>query len=187
MSAIALPLASDEPEVPQGFELIGGELVEKQTSAEHGRAQLRFGETLSPFNRRSGGPPERPGGWWFGTEVLVQFGPQLRYRPDVAGWRRERLPTPPTGEITQEIPDWICEILSPGNARNDTVRKMRDYHRVQVAHYWLLDPRAETLEVHRWTREGYLVVLAAERGERVRAEPFEGIELAIGVFFGDED
>lgn len=179
----------DDVEVPQGYELIDGELVEKETSGEHGRAQANIaGSLLVPFGRRPpGGPPDRPGGWWFGTEILIEFTPRRKYRPDVAGWRREKVTGPPSGALVTDIPDWICEVISPSNASNDTVRKMRDYHKAKVDHYWLLDPRSSTLEVHRWTKDGYLVVLSAERGERVRAEPFEAVELPVGVFFGDDE
>ena len=45
--------------------------------------------------------------------------------------------------------------------------KLQVYQHAGVPHYWLVDPDAETLTVHRWTREGYLVVLVARRGERV--------------------
>jgi Uma2 family endonuclease len=85
------------------------------------------------------------------------------------------------------VPDWICEILSPTNASNDTVVKMRLYQASQVRHYWLIDPIAETLSVYRWTPDGYLHVSSAKRDERVRAEPFDGIVLQVGVFFGDDE
>lgn len=84
-------------------------------------------------------------------------------------------------------PDWICEILSPGNAGHDLVTKKRIYHRHEVPHYWILDPRDESLTVHRFSPDGYVEVLLAQRGERVRAEPFASIELAVGVFFGDDE
>jgi hypothetical protein len=38
----------------------------------------------------------------------------------------------------------------------------------------------------RHTPEGYLTILRAERGEVVRAEPFDAIELAVGTLFGDD-
>jgi Uma2 family endonuclease len=83
-------------------------------------------------------------------------------------------------------PDWVCEILSPSNARDDQVTKFDTYQRCGIGHYWIVDPLLETLRVHRWTQEGYLVVLNAQRGQRVRAEPFEAIELQLGVLFGDD-
>jgi hypothetical protein len=41
--------------------------------------------------------------------------------------------------------------------------------------------------VHRWHADGYLEVLAAERVQRVRAEPFDAIELDVGVLLGDDE
>ena len=174
------------PDEGHGFEIVNGELAEKQTSGEHSRAQAAtMGALFQPFSRRPGG--RWPGGWWFGTEALIDFGPGLQFRPDVAGWRREKVLTPPTGVVVTIIPDWICEILSPSNASTDTVTKMGAYHRAQVPHYWIIDPRDQTLAVYRFTKDGYLHVLGAKRGDRVNAEPFAAIELQVGVFFGDDE
>jgi Uma2 family endonuclease len=81
-------------------------------------------------------------------------------------------------------PDWVCEVLSPSNATNDTVRKLRVYHQFAVPHYWILDPEAQSLIVYRWAADGYMAVVAAEAGERVRCEPFDAIEFEVGVLFG---
>jgi Uma2 family endonuclease len=67
------------------------------------------------------------------------------------------------------------------------VKKLRTYQRCGVPHYWILDPTDEMLSVYRWMAEGYLLVLAAGRHERVRAEPFAEVELPVGVFFGDDE
>ena len=107
----------------------------------------------------------------------------------VAGWLRERLPEPPEDEdaVVQVRPDWIAEIISPSNAGNDLVKKKRVYHRHGVPHYWIIDPRDESLTVLRWTPEGYVEALVALRGERVRPEPFAAVEWLVGVLFGDDD
>jgi Uma2 family endonuclease len=84
-------------------------------------------------------------------------------------------------------PDWVAEIISPSNARNDLVKKRRIYHRYGVPHYWIVAPRDESLRVLRWTPDGYLEVLIAEGSERVRAEPFPAVEWLVGVLFGDDD
>jgi Uma2 family endonuclease len=176
------------PERGRGFELIDGGLVEKQAGFHHGRAQLRLGQQLAPYDRRSGGG-DRPGGWWFIAEQLVRFAPGQTLRPDVAGWRRERLPEPPPDQdtVVEVRPDWIAEIISPSNAANDLVKKKRVYYRHGVPHYWIIDPRDESLTVLRWTAEGYVEVLGALRGERVRPEPFGVVEWLVGVLFGDDD
>lgn len=77
-------------------------------------------------------------------------------------------------------------MLSRSNARDDLVKKMRVYHRCGVPHYWIVDPDQETLTVYRWTADGYLVALTAQREERVRAEPFSEMELSVGTLFGDD-
>jgi Uma2 family endonuclease len=167
------------------FELIEGALAERgATSGEHGTAQFRIARQMGPYDRRPGG--RSPGGWWFATEVDVYFDPENTFRPDVAGWRRDRVPERPRGVPIEVRPDWVCEILS-SNKRNDLVKKKRVYHRHQVPHYWIVDPEQETLLVYRWAAEGYLDVLSAERGEIVRAEPFEAIPLAVGILFGDDE
>lgn len=83
-------------------------------------------------------------------------------------------------------PDWICEVVSPSRANDDTVKKLRLYHRNEVGHYWLVDPRDTTLTVLRWSTDGYITRLRAERDEVEHAEPFEAIEIAVGTLFGDE-
>ena len=81
-------------------------------------------------------------------------------------------------------PDWVAEVLSPSNAENDLGPKLLSYHRAQVGHYWVVDTKEEILAAYRWTANGYEVALSAGRRERVRAEPFEAIELEVGALFG---
>ena len=176
------------PEQGRGFELLDGDLVEKQAGFRHGRAQFNLAGLLSPYGR-SGGGGERLGGWWFLTEQLVGFSPHQILRPDVAGWLRERLPEPPEEDdaVVKVRPDWVCEIISPRKAANDLIRKKRIYHRHQVPFYWIIDPRDESLTVLQWMDKGYLELLVAQRGERVRAEPFAAVDLHVGVLFGDDE
>jgi hypothetical protein len=47
-------------------------------------------------------------------------------------------------------------------------------------------PEEKMLLVHRWAVAGYTVVLTATSGDRVRAEPFEAVELDVAELFGDE-
>jgi Uma2 family endonuclease len=172
-------------DVRRRHELIEGALVERGAgSGLHGAVQALLVEAVGPFHRRPGG--RAPGGWWFATETDVYFDPEDTLRPDLAGWRRERVPERPVDMPVMIRPDWVCEILST-NKRNDLIKKKRVYHRHQVPHYWILDPVEESLSVLRWTPEGYFEILAAERGETVRAEPFEALPLRVGVFFGDEE
>jgi Uma2 family endonuclease len=173
------------PEDERRHELIEGSIVEKgAASGEHGAVQRKLSARIDPFDRRPGG--RWPGGWWFATEVDVYFDPANTFRPDVVGWRRDRVPEQPRGVPVMVRPDWIAEILST-HKRNDLIKKKRVYHRHQVPHYWIIDPDEETLAVYRWASDGYVELLVAERGELVRPEPFEAIPLAVGVLFGDDE
>jgi Uma2 family endonuclease len=135
-------------------------------------------------DRRPGG--RWPGGWWFATEVEIQLADSEVFRPDIAGWRLERLATAPEVVPIKVRLDWVCEILS-SNRRNDVIEKKRAYHRHEVGHYWIVDPSEETLSIHRWHPDGYVEVRVADRNERVRAEPFEDIEVRVGALFDDDD
>jgi Uma2 family endonuclease len=176
------------PENERFHEIIGGELVRKaMPSIRHGGAQAGLTIQIGgAYNRRPGG--RLPGGWRFATETEIRFEDKEVYRPDVAGWRRDRLPELPDEFPMTVRPDWVCEIVSPSNERNDVVRKMRTYQRSGVPHYWIIDPIAETLIVYRWTEGGFLLVQSAQGEERVRAEPFDAVSLSVrGLLEGNDD
>jgi Uma2 family endonuclease len=191
MSTSAKQLATVEdlfaiPEEDRHHELIEGTIEPKgAASGRHGAAQRKLSAYVDPFDRRGGGGGH-PGGWWFATEVDIYFDAQNTFRPDVVGWRRDRVAQQPSEVLIKVRPDWVCEILS-SNRRNDLVRKKRVYHRHQVPHYWILDPDETTLTVYRWTIDAYLELLIAERGEVVHPEPFEALPLRVAALFGDVD
>jgi len=173
------------PEEHRRHEVIDGVLVEKEAaSGRHGGAQGRLFRRLGPYDRRPGG--RWPGGWWFATEVEVLFEDSQVLRPDIAGWRRERLAELPAEVPITVRPDWICEILSK-NRQNDLIKKKRVYHRHRVGHYWIIDPIEETLAVYRWHTDGFVEVLIADRSETVHAEPFDAIAVRVGVLFGEDE
>jgi Uma2 family endonuclease len=172
------------PEDRRRHEILDGILVEKEAaSGRHGGAQIRLARWVGPYDRGGG---SSPGGWWFASEVEVALATSQVVRPGVAGWRRERLLALPAEVPVRVRPDWICEVLST-NRRRDLVTKKRAYHAHDVPHYWLVDPVDETLAVHRWHPDGYVEVLVAERTDVVRAEPFDALDLRVGVLFGDDD
>lgn len=166
----------------QAAEVIGGVIIEKAApSFEHGDAQSSLAELLKPpFQRGRGGP----GGWWIATEVEIELETHEVYRPDLVGWRRERVSERPRGRPIRERPDWVSEVLSITNAETDLGKKLFSYHRAGIPYYWIVDPEHETLTVYRWSAEGYVVILTAGRREVVRAPPFEEIEIEIAQLFG---
>ena len=163
-------------------EIVDGELIASPRPAlPHSHATSALGgELLPPFGRGRGGP----GGWWILDEPELHLGPDVLV-PDLAGWRRERLPTIPAEPFLALAPDWACEVLSPSTARLDRVRKLRVYAREGVGHVWLVDPAARTLEILRRDGEAWVLAATHAEAERVRAEPFGAIELELAALWID--
>lgn len=177
------------PEDRRFHEILDGDLLPKLAPcADHGTSQIRMGMLVArSFDRKPNGPT-RPGGWWFMSEVEIKLSRHQTVRPDLAGWRRDRVPERPSGYPVQIRPDWVCEIMSDGDARRrDAVQKRRIYADHGIPHYWLLDTERQLLIVLRLTDDGYVESLQAKRDDRVRAEPFDAVELPIGVLFGDDE
>jgi Uma2 family endonuclease len=103
--------------------------------------------------------------------------------PELTGWRRERMPKIPRVAAFELAPDWICEVLSPSTAAMDRVDKLPIYGRHHVTHAWLLDPLAQTLEILRLTQQRWLLVGTHYGAAKVRAEPFETLELELSVLW----
>ncbi len=161
-------------------EILAGQLhASPRPAARHAVAASSLGEELGPpFRRGRGGP----GGWVLLDEPEIHLGADVVV-PDLAGWRRERLPEVPDAPFLELGPDWVCEVLSPSTSRIDRVLKRRIYARETVAHFWIIDPAAKTLEVERLDGDAYRIILSASEDERVRAEPFDAIELDLALLW----
>ncbi|MGE6763087.1 Uma2 family endonuclease [Corallococcus interemptor] len=163
-------------------EIVNGELyatpplATRQASA----AMHLAGELHNPFGRGRGGP----GGWLFLFKPELHLGQDVLV-PDIAGWRRERMPKVPDVVGIQMAPDWLCEVLSPSTSRLDRVRKLPIYAREGVKHVWLVDPLQRTLEVFRLEGGHYLLLGTYEEAETVHAEPFEALPLELKVLWED--
>ena len=160
-------------------EILDGDLyTTPRPASPHARAASGIGSVLwGAFDRPCNGPGQ-PGGWWILFEPELHLGADVVV-PDVAGWRREKMPVLPNVAAFTQAPDWACEVVSPATAGADRVRKMRIYARESVGHLWLVDPLAKTLEAYRLEGARWVVVGTHGGSERVRAEPFEAIELDI--------
>lgn len=168
-------------------EVLDGEVVAKlMPSGRHGLTQNRMGRLLDPFDRKANGPA-RPGGWWFLSEVEIELARHQVVRPDLAGWRRDRMPVVPEDYPLRLRPDWVCEVLTDGQGRRrDGIQKRRIYADHEVPHYWIVDTERRQLTVLRLSERGYVEVLEAGAAQRVRAEPFDSLELPVGVLFGED-
>ncbi len=157
-------------------EILDGELITTPRPAlPHARTGAALvGELHGPFDRGHGGP----GGWW------ILYEPELHLRndilvPDLAGWRRETLPTFPDGAFMTVAPDWVCEILSPSTERIDRLRKLRIYARERVRNLWLVNPIQRTLEIYVLVRGFWSLAATHGSEESVAAEPFEALPLEL--------
>ena len=170
------------------LEIVHGEIVRKASpSILHGRVQLAIGAAVvGSYEGSAGASAGRPGGWVFANEVTIELGPEDVYRPDIAGWRIERVPQAILKTPVHITPDWVCEVLSPSTASRDLGHKLWAYHRARVAHYWLAHPHPsrQLLQVFRWQENGYLMVLMAGAGEIIRPEPFDAIDFDVGRILG---
>ncbi|WNG42769.1 Uma2 family endonuclease [Archangium minus] len=161
-------------------ELIAGELyVSPRPAVPHAVATSElFGELSGPFGRGQGGP----GGWRLLFEPEVHLGEDVLV-PDIAGWRRERMPkTPRTAALTL-APDWVCEELSPSTRTLDRTAKLPVYAREGVRFVWLVDPDARMLEVFRLEGTHYLLLATHASQARLRAEPFEALEWELALLW----
>lgn len=144
-----------------------------ETASELGALLIRL------FRHGIGGP----GGWIVLHEPKIDFGPDLLV-PDLAAWRRERFVSPRRGPY-QVTPDWVCEVLSPSTARFDRGTKLPIYAREGAEYAWLVDPERQTLEVFKRHDDAWLTVATHGEDDRVRAIPFEAVELDLSPIWNE--
>lgn len=164
-------------------EILGGDVILSPAplprhSKAQGSARRFLGGPFDDDDGRGG-----PGGWWIFVEVDVLLGPHDVVRPDLAGWRRDRLSQPGLKRPIDVVPDWVCEVLSPSTAARDRITKRRLYAQAGVPFYWLIDPELRAVEALA-LRDGAWVELGVfDDTATTRIAPFEAIELEIGRLF----
>jgi Uma2 family endonuclease len=163
-------------------ELIEGALhLHPRPSPRHSLASSSLGdELLSPFGKGRGGP----GGWWILDEPEVHFGRDVVV-PDLAGWRRERLPALPEAAWFEVAPDWVCEVLSPSTRTLDLTDKRRLYAAAGVPFLWFVDPLARTLEAFALRDGAWTLIAALKEDEEVRVAPFDAVAFSLDVLWAD--
>lgn len=130
-------------------------------------------QLLMAFQLGRGGP----GGWWILHEPELHLEGNVVV-PDIAGWLRTEVPSLDTSvPYFEEKPHWVAEVLSPSTERLDRIRKLRLYHRAEVAFAWLVHPIHQTLEVYEHHPAGYLLASTHEGDATIQAPPFAGYDL----------
>lgn len=136
---------------------------------------LLASDLTNPFQRGRGGP----GGWWILIEPGIELPEAAEIVPDLAGWRRERLPEPEPEAPIRVVPDWVCEILSPTTRRRDQLIKRPFYARAGVSFLWFIDLDARTLSVNQLAEGHWIELGVFGESATVRAEPFAAIEISM--------
>jgi Uma2 family endonuclease len=161
-------------------EIIAGELyASPRPATSHALVSSSLGaELMGPFQRGRGGP----GGWIILDEPELHLGGDVLV-PDLAGWRRERMPKLPRVPALTIAPNWICEVISASTEKRDRSAKLPAYAREGVHHVWLVDPDLRTLEIFRLEGARYVLLGTHTDEASVRAEPFDAIELSLRVLW----
>jgi Uma2 family endonuclease len=152
-------------------EIIGGELyTQPRPSGPHASASSVLGMDIgSAYHLGRNGP----GGWWIIDEPELHFIRDTEILvPNIAGWRRERMPMLPKDHRFEIVPDWVCE-------KQDRVIKMQAYTRYGVANLWLLDPLARILECYALTNGQWTVIGLYRDRDKISAAPFDAITVAL--------
>jgi len=182
-TARRVPTLADLDALPAN---VKGEIIEgvlytmTRPRGHHQHVALAVGSELrGPFDSGKGGP----GGWWILPEPGIELPNTPEIAPDVAGWKRERLPELRMDAPITVAPDWVCEILSPSTRRHDLLVKKPYYARVGVGHHWLVDIEARTVTAYR-LESGRWLELGVYGDEREAAiEPFDAIRLDVASWW----
>lgn len=126
-------------------ELIEGELtVSSAPTLAHQRVIKNLTHFIKSYLDR------HPVGEVFPTPGVI-FDRHNAVIPDIVFLTNEQMARVGADSHIHEAPALAVEVVSPGreNARRDRVKKLRLYGKFGVGEYWVADPEARTVEVHR--------------------------------------
>jgi Uma2 family endonuclease len=164
--------------LPEGLtgEILNGQLhAQPRPAGPHALTESNLQiEIGGPFGKGRGGP----GGWWILVEPEIHFvTDQEVVVPDLAGWRRERMPHIPQGHRFEVVPDWVCEILSPSTSSKDREIKMPIYEHYGVSYAWLIDPMRRSLEAYGLENGDWRLLAEASGNDAIAVAPFDALKL----------
>lgn len=175
----------DVIDAPEGMiaEIVDGALrLQPRPASWHQRAVFSLaGELDGPFQKARGGGV---GGWWFAVEAELHLGDDVLV-PDIAGWRRSRMPEYPDAPAFTIPPDWVCEVLSPSTRAYDRTTKRDRYAHHGVAFLWLVSTDARTLEAFALEGGRWVLAGAFGPGDSVAAPPFDAAPFPLDALWPD--
>jgi Uma2 family endonuclease len=161
-------------------EIVDGELVVSPRPAiPNANATSALGVVVGgPFGFGTGGPGE----WVILDEPELHLGDDVLV-PDLAGWRRERMPSAPQAASISLASDWVCEVVSPGTEKLDRADKLPIYAREGVAFAWLVNPLARTLEIYGLEGSRWALLRTFSGNNKVRAIPFDSVDIDLTLLW----
>lgn len=160
--------------------LRGVELMSPRPALPHAHCAMQLAGQLAMTVGRRRGPSGGGDGWFILVEPELHLEHEDPIVPDIAGWRRQRLPAIPKAAFLRLPPDWACEIVSPSSEKTDRTLKMAIYGAAGVGHLWLVDPLKRRLEVHKLGAAGYGPALVHQGDQIVHLPPFEPLAVELG-------
>lgn len=164
-------------------ELIGGVLyaMTRPRPRHQGTAANILDVLRAPFHHGRGGP----GGWLIIPEPGISLPGAEAISPDVAGWRRERMPSLPREGAFTLVPDWVCEVVSPTTRRHDSLVKSPFYAAAGVPWMWLVDVEDRLVTTYR--NEGGSWAVGGPFGDETEARiaPFEAAPIDLTAWWAE--
>lgn len=106
------------------------------------------------------------------------------YEPDLCYFRPEKAAEFTADQMHFPAPDFVVEVLSPSTEANDRGVKFEDYAAHGVEEYWIVDPKAETIEQYKLTSEGFQLVVKVKDGP-LESLIIPGFNIPVRAIFDD--
>lgn len=166
--------------VGERYEVIDGELY--VTKHLHGRYQATCDNIIIAL-----------GVWSQQTRLGRTYqAPSLVYAddqavaPDLVWVRADRLATifDESGHF-RESPDLVIEILSASkaDAEHDREKKLALYSRQNLPEYWIVDWRAENVEIYRHNAQALVLIATLQSAATITSPLLPGFSCVVGQFF----
>ena len=165
------------PDDGRQYELYDGEvIVNPAPFPRHQLVSARLEEVLVDYRRAAGG-------LWLHSPIDIVFSEHNVVQPDIVYFREERRHLIDMMAAIRIPPDLVIEVLSRSTAARDRGRKMQMFARFGVPEYWIVDPTADTLEVHRLDERRYVCVATCGEHDEVQSATLPGLTFqASGLF-----
>jgi Uma2 family endonuclease len=138
------------PDDGKRHELIDGEhYVTPSPSRKHQAIVWNLAATIGPYLE------SHPVGRAFVAPFDVIFSEFDVVEPDLLFISNVRLEEVLTTKNVRGAPNLVVEIASPSTRTRDETLKRKLYERFGVEEYWVIEPKAETIIVHRHDGESY--------------------------------